>query len=108
MWLHFVSHKFARLLLPYALLTIAITSFWLPQPWNRVALSAQGVFYALALIDAWLPERFPPPRTRVKVPDDLSALEARETGSHCGFQNPPPLGCPPAGPGAPRESSRAI
>lgn len=56
---HFFSHKFTRLLLPYAFLLIAATSFWLPSPWNGIALSGQGAFYGLVLIDYLLPPRFP-------------------------------------------------
>ena len=57
MWIHFVSHKLARLLLPFALLLIAVTSFWLPAPWAMPALLAQVVFYGIALTDPWLPSR---------------------------------------------------
>ncbi|MSV34806.1 MAG: glycosyltransferase family 2 protein [Bryobacterales bacterium] len=59
MWIHFVSHKFARLLLPFALALIAVSSFWLPEPWGRLALSGQALFYGLAFLDIWLPPGFP-------------------------------------------------
>jgi biofilm PGA synthesis N-glycosyltransferase PgaC len=55
MWIHFVSHKLARLLLPFALLLIAVTTFWLPKPWAMLALLAQSVFYGAGLADPWLP-----------------------------------------------------
>src|SRR5260370_25070746 len=55
-WIHFVSHKLGRLLLPFALIGVAIGSFWLPRPWNVLALAAQGVFYGLAAADLILPE----------------------------------------------------
>ena len=58
MWIDFVSHKLGRLLLPYACLLMAGSSLWLPEPWRTLALAGQGLFYALALIDAWLPEGF--------------------------------------------------
>lgn len=58
MWIHFMSHKFARLLLPFALLLMAVSSFWLPLPWARLALAAQAVFYGLALLDRWMPARY--------------------------------------------------
>lgn len=57
MWIDFVSHKLARLLLPYVLVVIAISSFGLPHPWNAVSLSGQAVFYAFAAVDCWIPER---------------------------------------------------
>lgn len=56
MWIHFVSHKFARLLLPFALLVVAISSFWLPGIWAKIAILAQVAIYVLALTDAWLPK----------------------------------------------------
>ncbi|MGH9559752.1 MAG: glycosyltransferase family 2 protein [Bryobacteraceae bacterium] len=49
MWIHFVSHKFARLLLPFALLVLAIDAFWLPSPWMQAAVIAQALFYGMAL-----------------------------------------------------------
>jgi cellulose synthase/poly-beta-1,6-N-acetylglucosamine synthase-like glycosyltransferase len=59
MWIHFISYKFGRLLLPPALLAIAISSFFLPPRWAGIALAAQGAAYGLALIDPLLPKRFP-------------------------------------------------
>jgi cellulose synthase/poly-beta-1,6-N-acetylglucosamine synthase-like glycosyltransferase len=56
MWIHFVSYKFGRLLIPFALLLIAIASFWLPPPWATLALSVQALFYTLAIADRWIPE----------------------------------------------------
>jgi len=71
MWLHFLSHKLARLLLPWALLVVAATSFALPNPWRVLAIAGQAVVYGLAAFDALLPESSPlkrltsPPRTFV-------------------------------------------
>jgi cellulose synthase/poly-beta-1,6-N-acetylglucosamine synthase-like glycosyltransferase len=58
MWFHFVSHKLGRQLLPFALLAVLASSFWLPPFWARLALSLQAVFYALALIDFRIPDRW--------------------------------------------------
>lgn len=55
MWFHFVSHKFARLLLPFALLAMAAASFWLPARWRGLAVLGQALFYGFALIDPALP-----------------------------------------------------
>lgn len=52
---HFLSHKFARLLLPFAVLAMGLSSLALPQQWRTPALWTQGVFYSLALVDPWLP-----------------------------------------------------
>jgi biofilm PGA synthesis N-glycosyltransferase PgaC len=58
MWLHFVSHKLGRLLLPWAMLMLLGASFGLPAPWNLLMIAGQAAFYLLAGIDLLLPERF--------------------------------------------------
>jgi biofilm PGA synthesis N-glycosyltransferase PgaC len=58
MWLAFLSHKLGRLLMPFALLLAAVTSFALSSPWRDVALAAQAVFYGIAVLDVWIPDRF--------------------------------------------------
>lgn len=58
LWLHFLSHKAGRLLLPYALLSIFGASWFLPAPWAVAALTGQMTFYGLALLDTALPARF--------------------------------------------------
>jgi cellulose synthase/poly-beta-1,6-N-acetylglucosamine synthase-like glycosyltransferase len=57
MFFHFLSHKIGRLLLPFAMIAIGISSFGLPYPWREIALLLQVVFYGLALIDPLIPER---------------------------------------------------
>lgn len=59
MWIHFVSHKLARLALPFALLLLLFAAPFLPSPWNAVCLAAQIAFYLLALFDLSLPESNP-------------------------------------------------
>jgi glycosyltransferase involved in cell wall biosynthesis len=58
-FIHFLSHKLGRLLLPFAMLAAALASFFLPDPWRAAALSLQGIFYGLALVDPFIPERSP-------------------------------------------------
>lgn len=55
MWLHFVSYKLGRLLLPFALIGLAVASFGLPRPWALAALGAQLAGYGLAALDSWIP-----------------------------------------------------
>jgi cellulose synthase/poly-beta-1,6-N-acetylglucosamine synthase-like glycosyltransferase len=55
---HFFSYKLGRLLLPYALLLVAVSGFWLPRPWAEAAIGAQVVLYGLAAVDHWLPAGF--------------------------------------------------
>jgi biofilm PGA synthesis N-glycosyltransferase PgaC len=59
MWVHFFSHKLARLLMPYALIAAAAASFGLPAPWGRYVLAAQALFYAMAVADCWVPGASP-------------------------------------------------
>ena len=54
---HFFSYKVARLLLPYALLVVAISSLFLPPVLRNVSVAAQVLFYAIAVADRWVPER---------------------------------------------------
>ena len=53
---HFVSYKFGRLLLPFALIAIFAGSWGLPSPLNLISFALQGLVYGLALIDRWIPE----------------------------------------------------
>jgi poly-beta-1,6-N-acetyl-D-glucosamine synthase len=56
MWFHFMSYKFARLVLPWVFVLLLLTSCFLPAPWNRLALSSQAFFYLLAIADPWVSE----------------------------------------------------
>ena len=56
-FIHFLSHKVGRLLLPFAMLAVAFASFFLLEPWRLLALAAQGGFYSLALLDLAIPEK---------------------------------------------------
>ena len=52
---HYFSYKVARLLLPFALIIIAVTSFQLHS--RRVMIGAwvvQGLLYGLAIADEWI------------------------------------------------------
>lgn len=59
MWFHFGSHKLGRLLLPYALVLLAISSTGLPGFWALPMLLAQAGFYGLAALDVWIPQDWP-------------------------------------------------
>ena len=58
-WLQFVSHKVGRLLVPWALVAALVSSAFLaPTAWiYALAFAAQGAFYGLAVIGAWLDTR---------------------------------------------------
>ena len=59
LWLHFVSHKLARLLLPFALLLLLATAPFLPPPWHIVCTAGQFAFYLITLADPLIPGSFP-------------------------------------------------
>jgi biofilm PGA synthesis N-glycosyltransferase PgaC len=56
MRIHFVSAKFARLLLPFLLMLILFSSFGLPEPFAGITVAAQAIFYGIAFLDRWIPE----------------------------------------------------
>ena len=58
-FVHFASHKIGRLLLPFAMIIVAVSSFGLPKPWRSVALILQGLFYLAVFADPMVPERAP-------------------------------------------------
>ncbi len=59
MRLHFLSHKFGRLIVPYAALAAVAAGFALPDPWRAAALIAAGSLLVLALLDWLTPEWWP-------------------------------------------------
>ncbi len=65
MWFHFVSYKLGRLLLPYALSAMAISSLYLGGPIGRMVVWSQIGFYVLAVLDSWLPQS---PLRRISSP----------------------------------------
>jgi len=50
LWLQFLSHKVFRLLVPYALMVMLVTSAFLPTAWMALFLPGQLLFYALAAL----------------------------------------------------------
>lgn len=58
MLFHFLSYKVGRLLLPYALLGMLVSSPFLEAPLAGWALAIQAAFYGAAALDPLIPERF--------------------------------------------------
>ena len=56
MRLHFLSAKYGRVVIPYCLIAIAVTTFGLPAYWRAAAAWGQILFYALALLDGAIPD----------------------------------------------------
>jgi cellulose synthase/poly-beta-1,6-N-acetylglucosamine synthase-like glycosyltransferase len=78
-FIHFLSHKLARLLLPFAMIAVAIASCFLPNPWRTVLLVSQACFYLLALIDPVIPER----STLKRVPAVIRAFVVLTAAAFC-------------------------
>jgi cellulose synthase/poly-beta-1,6-N-acetylglucosamine synthase-like glycosyltransferase len=55
MWLHFMSHKLARLMMPWALVAAGGATWFLAEPWNWIAGAAQVIGYGLAVMDPVVP-----------------------------------------------------
>ena len=55
-WIHFMSHKFGRMLVPWTLLVAFVTSFWLSQPVGAAVLLLEILALGSALADAFIPE----------------------------------------------------
>lgn len=62
MLFHFVSYKFARLLLPWLMLALLAVSFWLPDPLRIFAVGAAALFLGLAAADRFVPKASPAKR----------------------------------------------
>lgn len=56
MWVDYVSIKLGRLLLPWALVAMLLSTPFLPWPWNVAAGGGQAAFYLLAAADRWVGE----------------------------------------------------
>jgi biofilm PGA synthesis N-glycosyltransferase PgaC len=54
-WLQFVSHKLLRLLAPWGLLVLFVTSLLAPGPFYRTVFACQAVCYLAALLGLWTP-----------------------------------------------------
>ncbi len=54
-WLQFVSHKLLRLLAPWGLLALLITSLLAPGPLYRAAFACQAACYVAAVLGLWTP-----------------------------------------------------
>lgn len=62
MWLHYASYKLGRLMLPWILVLVFVTTCFLPLPWRWLMLGGQALFYGLAAVDPLLPAYFPAKR----------------------------------------------
>ncbi len=56
MWLHFVSHKFGRLALPWLTIAAIWSAFWVDSPWREIVLGLSAAIAVLAACDSMLPQ----------------------------------------------------
>ena len=56
MWIHFVSHKLARLIMPWTLMSAACATWFMAEPWNFWAGAAQAFGYGLGVVDPLVPD----------------------------------------------------
>lgn len=59
MRLHFLSAKYGRIVIPYCMIAIALATLGLPPFWRAWAAWGQVLFYGLAALDPFVPDRFP-------------------------------------------------
>jgi cellulose synthase/poly-beta-1,6-N-acetylglucosamine synthase-like glycosyltransferase len=62
MWFHYMSYKIGRLMLPWVLAAIFLSSCFLPSPWRWWIPGAQVFFFAIAVLDPLIPATFPAKR----------------------------------------------
>jgi cellulose synthase/poly-beta-1,6-N-acetylglucosamine synthase-like glycosyltransferase len=80
MWFHFASQKLGRLLMPWALLGMTLSAAWLPRPWNWLMLAGLGAFYALGLLDLWVPQKTLPKKITSPIRSFLVMAAAAAMG----------------------------
>ena len=59
MWFHFMSYKVARLALPWLLIAVFVSSFFLPAPWNFILVAVQLAAWLVAALDGSIGESSP-------------------------------------------------
>lgn len=88
MWLHFISYKFGRLLLPFLLVTMLGASLALEDPARLWLAGVQLGGYALALADPILPRGFPLKRLSSLARTFVSMMVAAVAGLKVFFVPP--------------------
>jgi cellulose synthase/poly-beta-1,6-N-acetylglucosamine synthase-like glycosyltransferase len=92
---HFLSHKFGRLVLPWAILFTVVATLLLPQSSMRWSLiAAEGIFLLLALTDGFFPKRFPLKRLSSPARTFLEMNVASMAGLAVFFMEPTRLWLP--------------
>ncbi len=56
MWFHYMSYKFGRIVVPWALLASFVSAFWLPDPWRWMLPLGGVLMIVCALLDESIPQ----------------------------------------------------
>ncbi len=88
MWFHFLSYKFARLMLPWIMIALFVSGCFLPYPWQWLTAGSQLALYLLGVLDPWLPEHFALKRVSSSVRTLASMLAATILGLSVFFVAP--------------------
>lgn len=56
MWFHYMSYKVGRIIMPWTLLGVFVSSFWLPDPWRWIVPSGAILAVLVALLDESIPQ----------------------------------------------------
>jgi cellulose synthase/poly-beta-1,6-N-acetylglucosamine synthase-like glycosyltransferase len=92
---HFLSHKFGRLVLPWAILSTIVGTLLLPDSSIRWSLIAsEAIFFVLALSDGWVPKGFPLKRLSSPARTFLAMNIASMAGLAVFFMEPTRLWLP--------------
>lgn len=57
LWWHFLSYKVGRLCLPWLILALLLSGWWLPGPWNILVIGFGVAFGCLAIADRRIPQQ---------------------------------------------------
>ncbi len=88
MRLHFLSHKFGRLMLPWAILFAMLGPFGLPNPWRWILLSGGAIFFLLSFLDRFMPKGFPLKRLSSPIRTFVAMNAASMAGIRVFFIDP--------------------
>ncbi|HVO99256.1 MAG TPA: glycosyltransferase family 2 protein [Bryobacteraceae bacterium] len=88
MRLHFLSHKFGRLMLPWAILFVMLGPLGLPDPWRWILFGGEAMYFLLALLDRFLPKESPLKRLSSPIRTFVAMNVASMAGIRVFFVDP--------------------
>ena len=88
MWLHYMSYKVGRLVLPYLLIVFLVACILTPGWIPKACLAGAIGFGLLALLDAWLPQGFPLKRLSTTAKTFVTMMAAAALAVRVFFVDP--------------------